>query len=272
MAIETSIKTEFEHSLAPYRADFLRDLPWRQLAEDREQRFYQVLVSEIMLQQTQVKRVIEKYNQWMVFMPTITSAAANSRGDFITMWQGLGYNRRAGYLYDIVRHTNARAIPKDLTTLSTFKGIGINTAHAISVYCDNTPSLFIETNIRTVVIHHFFKNEDAVSDKQIALILDELLPKDNPRMWYWALMDYGTELKRQKLGSIKNSSQYRKQSKFKGSRRELRGRILRAVAECRAVSIHVLRDTLKDDRYDEIIKDLIAEDLLWVKNGKLVLP
>lgn len=272
MAIETSIRTEFERSLSPFRADLLRDLPWRQLAEDRERRFYQVLVSEIMLQQTQVNRVIEKYNQWMASMPTITAAAAYSRGDFITMWQGLGYNRRAGYLYDIVKHINESTIPMDLTTLSTYKGIGINTANAISVYCDNAPAPFIETNIRTVVIHHFFKNEDSVSDKQIALILGELLPKDNPRVWYWALMDYGTQLKRQKQGSIQNSSQYRKQSKFKGSRRELRGKILRSVTECGAVSVHALRATLEDDRYDEIIKDLIAEDLLQVKNRKLVLP
>jgi A/G-specific adenine glycosylase len=273
MATETSIKLEFERSLAPYTKDLLRTLPWRQLADDRELRFYQVLVSETMLQQTQVNRVVEKYNLWMSLMPDLASAATFSKGDYLKLWQGLGYYRRAGYLYDIVMNFNGSLIPNDLTTLSSQKGIGQNTASAISVYCDNRPSIFVETNIRSVIIHHFFNDVDIVNDNQIASVLTDLLPEENPRVWYWGMMDYGTVLKQQSMdASSKKSYHYRKQSTFKGSRRELRGKIVRLVTEQISIDRSELRAFLDDDRFDEVVSNLIAEDLLREEKRKLVLP
>lgn len=229
-----------------------RSLPWRELSVDSSTRLYQVLVSEMMLQQTQVTRVVTKYLDWMAAFPSMSSLADAPLEAVLKKWSGLGYNRRAKYLHDA-----AKAIYSSPDVeLESLKGIGRNTAAAISVYADNHPKVFIETNIRTVFLHYYFTGVASVSDKELAVHVDRTMDIVNPREWYWALMDYGTSLKKS-VNNINQSSGYKKQSRFEGSRRQLRGRVLKILSDrqqtydelallCPELSPEVMVDLQKD--------------------------
>ena len=215
----------FHSSLQPYFDKKYRDMPWRELPNDAVLRFYQVLVSELMLQQTQVSRVIDKYSQWMVAFPTLDSLSKASFSDVLATWSGLGYSRRARYLHEISKQITPEHLPIAIEELTIYKGIGSNTAGAVLAYYANTPTIFIETNIRTVLFHHFFNDVDTVDDKQLYDLLSTLVDQTRPRLWYWAMMDYGTELKKN-IRNISKSKHYRKQTAFEGSDRQLRSRLL----------------------------------------------
>ena len=232
-----------------------RHFPWRELSDDVSQRFYEVLVSEVMLQQTQVGRVVEKYNQWMSLFPTADHAARASFVDILLLWQGLGYNRRARYLYDSIRYiSTAPKLPSTIMELVALPGVGENTAGAILAYCYNKPSVFIETNIRTVYMYHFpeLGNKGKVKDSAIRDMLESSVDKKNPREWYWALMDYGTFLKCRGFNNHA-SSHYVLQTKFEGSMRQLRARIVREVLKGPKTA-----DELEDIFMDPRVKDAVA--------------
>jgi A/G-specific adenine glycosylase len=205
-----------------------RSLPWRELSSDPKQRFYQVVVSELMLQQTQVARVIPKYLEWMKAFPKIDDAATAPLIDVLKVWQGLGYNRRGKYLHDTLIIIAESGVVTDQKQLSKLPGIGINTAGAITAYAFNYPAIFIETNIRTVYLHHYFFGQSEVKDSMIAEVVGRTLDTKSPREWYWALMDYGSHLKTE-TKNISRSAHYRPQSKFEGSKRQLRAKILKSL-------------------------------------------
>lgn len=217
MQLETFRQTVWEY----YRAN-KRDMPWRDHHDA-----YEVIVSEFMLQQTQVSRVIPKFQSFMHSFPTLESLAKAPLADVLVAWQGLGYNRRAKFLHGAAGGLWSVPEPYDVATLIQQPGIGPNTAAAIVTYAYNEPVVFIETNIRTVFLHEFFPNDRDITDKVILELVSQTVDRNNPREWYWALMDYGAFLKSQKLGSIARSKQYKKQSTFRGSLREMRGMILR---------------------------------------------
>ena len=207
-----------------------RSLPWRVVQDDGTIDPYSILVSEMMLQQTQVARVIPKYEQFMQRFPDIATLADASLADVLEVWHGLGYNRRARYVREAAKCIvlqNAGAVPSTVDALVKLPGVGANTAAAIIVYAFNTPRVFIETNIRTVYLHHFFQGEHGVTDAQLLDVVQQTVVTENPREWYWALMDYGSWLKRSVGNPNSRSKHYAKQSPFDGSTRMLRGVMLR---------------------------------------------
>src|SRR5665213_252944 len=209
-------------------------IPWRKTRDP-----YKILVSELMLQQTQVSRVTPKYLAFIKKFPTFKSLAEASVPSVLEMWQGLGYNRRALYLKktaEIVQEKYKGKLPHNLELLIELPGIGKNTAAAICAYSFNLPVVFIETNIRRIFIHFFFPNKKQVDDTEILKLVQKTLDQKNPREWYWALMDYGSFLKTQVENPNRKSKHYTKQSKFKGSDREIRGKILRILLKEKIIS------------------------------------
>jgi len=187
-----------------------------------------------MLQQTQVDRVIPKFEAFTAKFPTVEALASAPLAEVLQLWNGLGYNRRAKYLHDAAKMAMGEfdgVFPRVRETLRQLPGVGEGTSGAIAVYAFNQPEVFIETNVRTVFFHHFFTEGDKVDDREIAALLEKVLDKENPREFYWALMDYGTWLKKQGAGKITQSRHYKKQSPLKGSLREMRGMIVRLLAE-----------------------------------------
>lgn len=240
------------------------DLPWRQPEPNGTFDAYKIMVSEIMLQQTQVSRVIPKYHAFIGMFPDIQSLANAQLGDVLRQWQGLGYNRRAKFLWQAAQKITSeysKEIPHDLVELVKLPGVGKNTAGAIIAYAFNKPAIFIETNIRTVYIHHFFAGMEEIDDKELTPIIIETLDNEQPRAFYWALMDYGTHLKQTKGNFNKLSKTYTKQSKFHGSSRQIRGAIIRALTS-RAYTYEDLQSIIKDERLDAVLESLIAEHLI----------
>ena len=248
-------KKKFQEIIWNYYRENRRDLPWRRTSNP-----YRILVSEVMLQQTQVSRVIVKYKEFLKRFPTVQKLAQGSVSDVLHAWQGLGYNRRGLYLHNaaiqIVEKWKGQ-FPQDQKLLSTLPGVGVNTAGAICAYAFNMPTVFIETNIRKVYIHHFFKDVEKVSDRSILELVDKTLDISNPREWYWGLMDYGTYLSKNVLNPNRQSKHYIRQSKFEGSNRQLRGRLLRYLLQRKSVTL------------DEITKEvnLAAELIKAVTDG-----
>jgi A/G-specific adenine glycosylase len=262
-----------------YESNGRHDLPWRMPeADEIILDPYKIMVSEIMLQQTQVSRVIPKFRAFLDQFPSVDMLAAASLGDVLIAWQGLGYNRRAKFLWQAVQkivNEYGGVFPTNQTTLTQLPGIGINTAGAIMAYAYNVPDVFIETNIRTVYIHHFFVNQNNIADKDILRLLRETLRqleehkqwflKDGTvsyRAFYWALMDYGTYVKATEGNAAARASRsYAKQSHFQGSRRQLRGIALHALT-MKAYSAVELANLLDDPRASEVLSALINEGLI----------
>ncbi len=200
--------------------ELYRDMPWRRQVDP-----YYVLVSEIMLQQTQVDRVVPKFEQFIGRFPTITALARAPLADVLVMWSGLGYNRRARFLHQAARRiveVYGGTIPMVHKELMTLPGVGANTAGALLAYSANIPTVFIETNIRTVYFYHYFPDRETVGDDELRELVARTVDQEHPREWYWALMDYGAALKRRGVGAVSKSRHYKRQSPLKGSVREVR--------------------------------------------------
>jgi len=210
-----------------YRSDGRHDLAWRKTRDP-----YRILVSEIMLQQTQVARVAKFYPKFIKKFPDFRTLARARTPVLLRTWTGLGYNRRALALQRLSRIVlekfNGR-LPRDRAALESLPGIGKATAGSLRAFAFNEPEVFIETNIRRVFIHFFFPRRKTVTDRELERYIKRTLPKKNPREWYWALMDYGAMLGQKGRGANPNrkSAHYRTQAQFRGSDRELRGKILR---------------------------------------------
>jgi A/G-specific adenine glycosylase len=203
------------------------DLAWRKTADP-----YRIMVSEVMLQQTQVSRVKEKYAEFLKKFPNVRALARAPLSDVLKVWSGLGYNRRGKYVHDsakmIVEKYKGR-VPKDVEDLRELPGMGPYTSSAVRVFAFNLPDALIETNIRAVYIHHFFPKSKQVSDRSILLMATRAGADQDPRTWHWALMDYGVHIKRLHQNPTKRSVHYVMQSKFDGSLRQVRGSILKVL-------------------------------------------
>lgn len=206
-----------------------RDLPWRKTSDP-----YAIVVSEIMLQQTQADRVIPKYKNFLTLFPTFAKLAKAPLPDVLKAWQGLGYNRRAINLQRLAKEVvqkYSNKFPKDPELVDALPGIGPATAGSIVTYSFNKVAPYIETNVRTVYIHFFFKGRDDVSDDELWPIVVKTVETKNPRRWYNALMDYGVKLKKECKNPSRRSKHHAKQSTFEGSNRQLRGRIVKLLLE-----------------------------------------
>jgi A/G-specific adenine glycosylase len=209
-----------------YRASG-RQMPWRGIDDP-----YGVLVSEVMLQQTQVARVTTRWVEWMAFFPTIDALAAAPLALVLERWQGLGYNRRAMALKRCAEEVTERfagVLPADTALLVTLPGIGPATAAAVACYAYRMPAPFIETNVRAALLHAFFADADDVPDRALAPIAEAAWDRDDPRGWGYALTDYGAHLKRTLANPSRRSRHHTRQSPFEGSRRQKRAALLRAV-------------------------------------------
>lgn len=216
---------QFNKVILSYYRQQGRDLPWR-----RSRNPYEIMVSEVMLQQTQVSRVIPYYRTFLEKYPTVQALAASPTRELLEVWQGLGYNRRALRLRQaaqIISRRHNGKVPKSAAELTSLPGIGQHTAGAILAYGYNLPAIFIETNIRKTIIYHFFPDQEKVSDKEIEEKVESCLDRRNPRLWYWAVVDYGAMLGRQKVIGNERSRHYAKQPRFEGSNRQLRAAIVR---------------------------------------------
>lgn len=259
--------TLFRSIIYDYYATNKRSFDWRQ-----NPTAYNVVVSEVMLQQTQTDRVAPKFKVFIERFPTFQALAISSFHDVLAHWKGLGYNRRALGLQAIAQsitdHYDGQ-LPSDVATLETFPNIGPATARSITAFAFNAPTVFIETNIRTVFIYFFKSNIKAVSDKELMPIIDNALDKENPREWYYALMDYGVMLKKSVGNVSQRSAHYKKQSPFIGSDRQLRGRILQVLLDCQRVSFDTLLELLdkkdQSQRIERIIERMKCDTLIVVE-------
>lgn len=260
-------KKEFQKKIWSFYKKNKRDFPWRETYDP-----YTILVSEIMLQQTQTDRVLPKYKEFLSVFPNFESLAKASTTEVLKKWQGLGYNRRALYLKKtseiIVQNYNNR-MPQDIQALKNLPGIGIYTAGALMAFAFEKEALFIETNIRRVYIHFFFHDKDQISDKEIIPILEETMDRRNLREWYYALMDYGVYLGKTLPNSNKKSKHYVLQSRFEGSDRKIRGEILRVLLHSQKVTFQTLYDHFKESRtrIDTIVKGLEKDGFIIVKKN-----
>lgn len=222
-----------------------------------------------MLQQTQVARVIPKFNEFLINFPDLATLAAAPLSDVLKAWSGLGYNRRAKFLWQAASYVQTElqgVFPSTQPELIKLPGVGKNTAGAILAYAFNEPVVFVETNIRTVYIHHFFQDQTDVPDAAIQDLVAATLDREHPREFYWALMDYGSNLK-QTVGNLsRHSKGYAKQSAFEGSRRQVRGQILRALADG-PKNQQQLSTIVADDRLPEVLQDLLGEQLIQHSHG-----
>jgi len=246
-----------------------RKLPWRETND-----IYAIVISEFMLQQTQVMRVREYYPRWIIQFPDWAALASASRAEVLCAWQGLGYNHRALRLQDCARiliETYQGKVPQDYDTLCALPGIGPATAAAIQIFGFNKPSLYIETNVRAVYLHHFFPNAiTRIDDKKIIPFIEATQDTKHPRLWNWLILDYGAWIKKHFPNPTRTSTQYRRQSSFKNSRRYYRGQILKRVLQ-NPLSIQSIVDIFPEININEVIRDLQKEGFIVVK-GTTIYP
>lgn len=251
---------EFKEIVWEKGRELFRPMPWRE-----DTRPYYVLVSEIMLQQTQVERVRPKFEAFIQAFPDVQKLATAGLDEVLQLWSGLGYNRRAKFLHEAAKRVVTEydgTFPDRLAELVKLPGVGVNTAGALLAYSFNTPSIFIETNVRTVYFYHFFEGEYEVDDKVLKVLVEETVDQEHPREWYWALMDYGTFLKRNGVGLNNKSRHYKKQSPLKGSVREVRGQIIKYLSETNATESELQHHLQADERFPIALEGLKKDGLV----------
>lgn len=221
---------EFRARVLARGRELYRDLPWR-----RDFDPYGIWVSEVMLQQTQVARVDGRWQRWLERFPTIDALASASPADVLEEWQGMGYNRRALALRDAARVLSAAGgtMPSDEASLVSLPGIGPATAAGIRAFAFDLPATYLETNVRSVFLFELFPDAEDVPDKALEPLVSRTCPADahdpadDPRTWYYALLDYGAYLKRAVGNPARRSHAHARQSRFEGSRRQKRAELVR---------------------------------------------
>ncbi|MEO5646547.1 MAG: A/G-specific adenine glycosylase [Candidatus Paceibacterota bacterium] len=272
--MDSKLKTAFIKTVKEYYKKHGRhDLPWRLTIDP-----YKITVSEVMLQQTQVARVIEKYHEFLKAFPTVKKLATAPLQEVLLHWSGLGYNRRARFLQrmaqSVIENHNS-IFPQTFEELLKLPGVGHYTAGAISAFAYNKPITIIETNIRTVYLHHFTPSlrsglaaQNEISDKELLPLIEQTLDVKNPREWYWALMDYGSYLKSTGVKIHRTSAQYKKQKSFKGSLREVRGGIVKILTKESATAAKLEKQlSFETGRIEHALQQLLQEEFI-IKKGK----
>lgn len=269
--MENKIK-EFQEYIWNFYAENRREFDWRYTNNP-----YYVLVSEIMLQQTQTARVATKFVEFIDTFPTIQDLAQAQLYDVLVAWQGLGYNRRGRFLHEAAKEIVVKyhgIVPDQVELLKNLPGIGKATAASIAAFAYNKPTVFIETNIRTVFIYCFFKHRvEPVSDQEIMPLVAQSVCTVDPRSWYYALMDYGVYLKKQLPNPSRSSAHHTKQSRFEGSLRQVRGAIIRYITVHKKAlkdELPVLLD-IESSMVIRAIEGLISDKMVECFNETLVI-
>ena len=271
-------------------AELYRDLPWRGVSDP-----YGVLVSEVMLQQTQVARVLKYWERWMGLFPTADALAAADTATVLEAWQGLGYNRRALALKracEQCARVYGGTFPLEVDALVAFPGIGPATAAGVAAFAGNRPAVYLETNVRSVFLHELFPEGERVADGLLVPYVADTCPSPagsaggdrGPRSWYYALLDYGAFLKKQVANPSRRSAHHARQGKFEGSHREKRSFVLRqvlaspegidareAMAALDAFEREAGRDPLGAAAFDALVEELAAEGF-FRREGWMLVP
>ena len=283
MSRTASVSARFRRVVWAHYAKYGRhELPWRKTRDP-----YKILVSEVMLQQTQIERVIPFYAEFTRRFPSARTLAAAPLSDVLKAWQGLGYNRRAKMLHAAAKQLGKSDFPRTAAEWEQLPGVGKYTARAVAVFAYGADEILIETNIRTAAIHHFFRNANdtiygiKITDAEIEEVLQNAQPKEkakggareHAREWNYALMDYGAFLKRSGVQLNAKSKHYAKQSRFSGSLREARGALLKELARGSSPSPRLL-GLLGDDRRDQLktaLAALVREGFVTETRGRYTL-
>lgn len=270
---EEFIARVWEEGAANYR-----ELPWRNIDDP-----YGVLVSEVMLQQTQVSRVERYWTRFLEAFPTLQALEKGSTAEVLALWQGLGYNRRALALKraaeEVVKNHHG-TLPDTFEDLVALPGIGPATAAGILAFAYQKPAVYVETNVRAVYIFELFPDAEKVPDADLLPYVSDTVSDVDPRGWYYALLDYGAALKRSGVNPTRVSNSYARQSAFEGSRRQKRAELVRiALAHPDGIALEAAkelldgaetaagRDPVADDLFASIVYDLDAEGFLGVDDG-----
>ncbi len=262
----------FQHNVYQHFKKFGRDLPWRNTDNP-----YHILISEIMLQQTQVERVIGKYGSFIAKFPDMNSLAKANLKEVLEVWQGLGYNRRAISLMKLAKLIMSEyggTLPANMDELVKLPGIGRATAGCLLAFAFHKPSVFIETNIRRVFIHHFFQDRKDVRDDEIMPLVEATLDRKNPRDWYYALMDYGSMLKKEIENPNKKSAHYTRQKPFEGSDRKIRGAVMKALIGKSSMTENTVIAVVGSEkgRVKKILLSLAGEGFIIKKGNSYRIP
>ena len=250
----------FQKKVMNWWAENARDLPWR-----RDPSPYNVLVSEIMLQQTQVSRVVLKFDEFMKEFPTIESLAKTNIKHLLKVWSGLGYNRRAIWLKEAAKQIVERGeFPQSVKELQELKGIGPYTSRSVLIFAFNKDLAAVDTNIRRILIASGFADE-TMSDRQLQPIAETVLLRGRSRDWHNALMDYGSLV----LTSSKtNISPVTKQSCYEGSSRQVRGAVIRALTASDEIELENLMGLLDCEANEteliKIINKLVSDGMVEI--------
>ncbi len=266
-SLETKSAEAFRALVYSRAAECPRDLPWRRTRDP-----WAILVSEVMLQQTQAPRVEPKFVSWMHRFPTPQSLAQAPLQEVLSLWSGLGYNRRALALVRtaaVLADQYEGRVPPDEASLRSLDGVGVYTARAVLAFAFDRPVAFLETNIRTVLLRHFFPGGDKVPDSALEPVSAALVDPADPARWYNALMDYGVALKKTEGNHSRKSASYRPQSPFRDSRRRLRGAVLKMVISGGSVREEAILASLpfSEERVKEAALSLVAEGFLRYGDG-----
>lgn len=276
----TSDYAQVVNTIKEYYATHRRDFSWR-VGGVRNKKVspYAILVSEVMLQQTQAERVIPYFDKWCKRFPTVASLSRATLHDVLILWQGLGYNRRAKYLLESARLISSYhhgRVPKNIEELTSLPGVGVYTARAVLAFAYNEPTVFLETNIRTVLIHFFYKGKEKVREKELLATAQALWESAqevgmDAREWGYALMDYGAYLKKSGSNHVTRSHHYKAQSVFNGSTRQTRGAIIRELTTSN-YTLSGLSQKIKKEK-GEVKNALLSlmRDGLVIKKGALYL-
>lgn len=257
-----------------------RDLPWRNVDDG-----YAVLVSEVMLQQTQVVRVKRYWPRFLEAFPTLSALAAAPTKEVLALWQGLGYNRRALSLKRAAEQVTASGstrLPDGFEELITLPGIGPATASGVLAFAFQKPAVYLETNVRAVFLHELFPDEEQVPDADLLPYVADTADVPDPRSWNYALLDFGATLKRSGANPSRASASYSRQSAFEGSRRQKRAELVRIVLDAaEGISLAKAKqalDAAESERghpevdaelFDSLIADLTREGFLHAKGVTL---
>lgn len=264
--LSTSTLELFKQIIKDYYKKNRRSFPWRDHIDP-----YHVVVSEIMLQQTQTKRVLQKFTPFIERFPSFQALASAPLHDVLAEWSGLGYNRRGIALHEIAKKITFEfdgKLPLLPAILKTFPGIGSATSCSIVAFAYNLPTVFIETNIRSVFIHFFFPESSSIDDTSILELVGKTLEQENPREWYYALMDYGVLLKMLYANPSRKSKHYTKQSPFEGSNRQIRSTLLKILLHEGTTSSKKIADMthIKLDLVEKNLQSLEKEGFITHNN------
>lgn len=268
---DEALKQMVDHVLDS-RKDLYRDFAWR-----RTQDPYEVLVSEVMLQQTQTQRVIRYFERWIEKFPTFDALASAAKVDVLEAWQGLGYNRRCLALYACAQEVSEKyhgVCPSDENELISLPGIGPATAAGVRAFAFNEPSAYLETNVRAVVLHELWPQEEGVNDKSVLAAVQaaaaEIAQRGvDARIWNYALLDYGAWLKKVFPNPSRRSKHHTKQTAFEGSRRQKRAALLRQVFdEPNNTSKHYAQVCKYDlDITEDVLDSLVKEGFVCLEEN-----